>query len=53
MSCKIRTGTGTGFYGLASNYDVLGNLGYTQNGYYLVKSSEESNCIKVGTSRGF
>ena len=32
----------TRFYGPASNCNELGRLGYTLNGYYLVKGKDES-----------
>ena len=35
------------FYGPASNCEELGRLGYTLNGYYLVKGKDESNSNSV------
>jgi len=36
------------FYGPATNCDELGKLGYTLNGYYLVKNKDQ----KLESSRG-
>ena len=35
------------FYGPATNCGELEKLGFTLNGYYLVKANEESNPIEV------
>jgi len=37
----------TRFYGPASNCNELGRLGYTLNGYYLVKGKDESIRISI------
>ena len=41
------TATDTTFYGPATNCNELGNLGYTLNGYYLVKGNDESKSIEA------
>jgi len=39
---KERAAVDTRFYGPASNCNELGKLGFTLNGYYLVKGKDES-----------
>ena len=40
-------GSDSRFYGPARNCEELGKIGYTLNGYYLVKGEDESNTNSV------
>ena len=44
---KEKSSVGTRFYGPASNCKELGKLGYTLNGFYLVKGKGESGSNSV------